>query len=82
LTASSQTTSSSLTAIRVTADPFLISQRVVERQIRFAKSRGMKELAQFLDEAAMVGMVHEMAETVQKSLEKQGVPVHEWQDWE
>jgi len=30
----------------------------------------------------MVGMVHEMAETVQKSLEKQGVPVHEWQDWE
>jgi len=42
----------------------------------------MKELAQFLDEAAMVGMVHEMAETVQKSLEKQGVPVHEWQDWE
>ena len=69
-------------AIRVTADPLLISQRVVERQIRFAKSRGMKELAQFLDEAAMVGMVHEMAETVQKSLEKQGVPTSGWQDWE
>ena len=42
----------------------------------------MKELAQFLDEAAMVGMVHEMAETAQKYLEKQGIPTYDWQDWE
>ena len=74
--------SSSLMATRVTADPIVISQRIVEPQIRFAKSRGMKELAQFLDEASMVGMVHEMAETAQKYLEKQGVSTHDWQDWE
>ena len=42
----------------------------------------MKELVKILDEAAMVGMVHEMAETVHKYLEKQGITVYDWQDWE
>ena len=69
-------------ATRVIADPITLSQRVVDRQIKFAKARGMKELAKILDEAAMVGMVHEMAETAHKYLEKQGISVHDWQDWE